>query len=108
MIEEIELEHPGGSLEVENTRRRLSVEYVLFACLQIVGCGLCFAFYERLYYASEYGAAACIASVMSGLSQGLLQVFVHRELRLSSIAKFYTWGIINGLWTVCNVLLRLC
>ncbi|ODQ64864.1 hypothetical protein NADFUDRAFT_51464 [Nadsonia fulvescens var. elongata DSM 6958] len=67
--------------------------------------------YDELYKLTPIGVSAIISSAFSGLSQGLLQAFHILDsnrnnsetiyFNSTSILKFYTWGVFNG---VCNKL----
>lgn len=67
--------------------------------VQLTLSACCLIFYDHLYHASPGGAAALVSCSLAGLSQGLLQLFVTRKLTPSKLIKFYTWGIISGVWT---------
>jgi hypothetical protein len=60
--------------------------------------------YDDLYKVTHLGSSAMICASLAGLSQGICQLFITREMSPSKMLKFYVWGAINGLWTVslCN------
>jgi hypothetical protein len=59
--------------------------------------------YDRLYKRSPLGTSALISSSMIGFSQGCLFLVVDRPHKTSTIAKFYMWGALSGIWTVWDL-----
>ncbi|ANB13410.1 hypothetical protein AWJ20_1701 [Sugiyamaella lignohabitans] len=119
MPEEIELKgihdlnglsygHGNGSMSSSHHEKTIVVSRgyimtkIILLVVQIALVVGCFITYEKLFRASSYGAAALAAGSMSGLAQGLLQAATSRQIKISTILKFYVWGVLNGLWTVCT------
>lgn len=72
----------------------------LVAVAQLVSLVVALIFYNKWYSVSKVASAAVISSLLCGLSQGLLQLIIHRRYSASNLLKYYCWGIVNGFWTV--------
>lgn len=73
----------------------------IFVLVQIAAVVISALFYEDVLEVSPYGCSGLISSLLGGLSEGLLVLFVHKKLGPSRLLKFYVWGFASGLWTVC-------
>lgn len=91
----------GGQHQYQPRKRTNdSILLGLMLVLQLVSLGLAVVFYDAWYSVSVVGASAIVSSLLCGFSQGLLQIIMHRKFHAGSLLKYYSWGIINGLWTV--------
>lgn len=80
------------------------IRLALVAVLQFISLFVALFFYNKWYSISVSGASAVVSSLLCGFSQGMLQLIIHRQYNGANLVKYYAWGIINGLWTVCTSL----
>lgn len=69
--------------------------------IQLLSICLTVVFYKKWYAITPYGSSALVSCLLCGFSQGLLQLIVYRRAQPVNLLKFYTWGVVNGIWTVC-------
>lgn len=80
---------------------RRQVSLMMCLAFQVFLVYVSIVHYDALFLVSPVGAAIYSSSTMAGLSQGLIQVAVRKQLSFPHLTKFYIWGLISGLYTKC-------
>lgn len=93
-----------SDMDSPHTKQRKSTHQMAMGVVilvQLLSICLTVVFYKKWYAITPYGSSALVSCLLCGFSQGLLQLIVYRRAQPVNLLKFYTWGVVNGIWTVC-------
>lgn len=101
VMEQLQVVEDGRQFEKKNAlfkKNDVGLRTVAFI-IELLFTLVCFIEFDNLFDINAYGACALLSCIVTGLSQGIVQTFVKRQYNFDQLLKFYSWGVISGIWT---------